>query len=149
MTWPAVVVDTNVFVAAGFRPDSASRGLLEAIRSGEVRLVWNEATRRETERVIRKIPPLSWERCAELFRDEDRRDLETYPEAYGFVPDPDDRKFAALAEACGVPLVTSDEHLLGVRERLGVPVLTPSQWYAEFTLGLNSASDAPHGRNSE
>jgi predicted nucleic acid-binding protein len=138
---PIVVVDTNLFVAAGFRPGSTSGRLLEAIRSGRVRMAWNEATRRETERVVRKIPPLAWERCAPLFRDEDRCDLETHPEAYAFVPDPDDRKFAALAEACAVPLVTSDEHLLGVRHRLGVPVLTPAEWSTGYDL--SATEDAP------
>ena len=141
MSIPQVVIDTNLFVAAGFKPDSASGRLLEAVRSGRVRMRWNEATRRETERVVRKIPPLSWERCAGLFRDEDRCDLETHPDAFAFVPDPDDRKFAALAEACGIPLVTSDEHLLGVQHRLGVPVLTPGEWSTEHAP--RATADAP------
>jgi len=135
---PAVVADTNLFVAAAFKPGSASGRLLAAVRSGELRLVWDESTRRETERVIRKIPTLAWERFAELFREEDRCDLETHPEAFGFIVDPDDRKFASLAEACGVPLVTSDEHLLSVRHRLGVPVLTPGEWLEDPPPGANS-----------
>jgi hypothetical protein len=37
----AVVLDTNVLVAAGFNPRSASA------KQGQVRMVWNDATRRE------------------------------------------------------------------------------------------------------
>ena len=123
-----VVLDTNVWVAAGFRPRSASGRLIEQVRQGEVRLVWDRATREETEHVLRKIPPLSWEAVASLFHDEDRFAGPTDPERFDFVADPADRKFAALAEAAGVPLVSLDEHLLGARSRLTVPVLTPGEW---------------------
>ena len=44
-----VVIDTNVFVAAGFNPQSASARILEGIREARFRLIWNEPTRRETE----------------------------------------------------------------------------------------------------
>jgi len=123
----AAVIDTNIFVAAGFRPRSASARLLQAVRDGEVRMVWNDDTRRETERIVRKIPPLRWESFADLFREEDRCTAETHPQRFAFVPDPDDRKFAALAEACGAVLITSDAHLLRVRDRIAVPVLTPGE----------------------
>jgi hypothetical protein len=33
-------------------------------------LVWNEPTRRETEFVLRRIPPLGWDKFADLFRPE-------------------------------------------------------------------------------
>ncbi len=48
-----VVIDTNVFVAAGFNPRSASARILTGIREGRFRLIWNEPTRRETKEVGR------------------------------------------------------------------------------------------------
>lgn len=128
---PRIVIDTNVFVAAGFRPGSASGRLLDEVRNQRLRLAWNAETRRETEYVVGKIPHLSWERFVHCFAGEERVNLETDSAAYDFISDPEDRKFAALAEACGVPLVTSDEHLLRVRNRLAIPVLTPGEWFHE------------------
>jgi uncharacterized protein len=57
-----VVIDTNVFVAAGFKARSASARLLGAFREGRFRLIWNEPTRRQTETLLRRIPHLDWER---------------------------------------------------------------------------------------
>ncbi len=90
-------------------------------------MVWNDETRRETEHIVRKIPPLSWLAVEALYRPEDRNAGPTDSDAFGFVEDPDDRKFAALAAAAGATLITLDDHLLGVRERAGVPILTPGE----------------------
>ncbi len=57
-----VVLDTNVWVAAGFNPDSSAAQIIQAIRDGDLRLVWNEATRRETRQILTQIPPLDWHR---------------------------------------------------------------------------------------
>jgi predicted nucleic acid-binding protein len=135
---PRVVLDTNIFVAAGFRPASASGCLLEQVRSGSLRLVWNEATRRETLAVLARIPPLSRQPFDELFRDEERCDAESRPDRFDFVPDPEDRKFLALAETCGVPLVTLDQHLLGARDRASIPILRPTE-----RIGVVGAGDGP------
>ena len=135
-----VVLDTNVFVAAGFNPRSHSARLVQAVRDGRLRMIWNDATREETEHVMRQIPPLSWARIAGLFRAEDRFGGPTHPEAYGFVPDPADRKFAALAEAAQAPLVTSDAGLLNARGRIAVRVLKPSE-FARRRRGLDGDSD--------
>ncbi len=124
----AVVLDTNLFVAAGFNPRSRSARILDAVRQGRLRLVWNEQTRRETERIIRQIPPLSWEPFADLFREEDRYDGETHPERFRHVADPDDRKFAALAEATGAVLITSDDHLLETRDQAAVVIMRPEEF---------------------
>jgi hypothetical protein len=42
-----VVIDTNVFVAAGFNSKSAAARVFEGVREGRFRLIWNEPTRRE------------------------------------------------------------------------------------------------------
>lgn len=69
-----VILDTNIFVAAGFNGRSASARIIEAVRSGH--LVW-AAT------------------FAELFRTEDHFTGATHPDHFDPISDPDDRKFAA------------------------------------------------------
>lgn len=126
---PAVVLDTNLFVAAGFNPRSASAKIVDAVKRGELRMVWNDATRREIEHIMQKIPPLRAHAVAQLFRPEDRFTAETDPERFAYVPDPDDRKFAALAHAAGAVLITNDEHLLGYQDRMDLTVLTPGEFW--------------------
>jgi predicted nucleic acid-binding protein len=121
----SVVLDTNVFVGAGFNPSSSSARLLAAVREGRLRLVWNDATRDETAHILRQIPKLSWEAVAPLFRPSDRFAGAIYPEAFDCVPDPADRTFAALAHAANVVLVTSDRGLLQASECAGISVLRP------------------------
>lgn len=65
-----VVIDTNVFVAAGFNATSASARILAASRESCFQLVWNEPTRRETEFVVRRIPHLRSDKFADFFRPE-------------------------------------------------------------------------------
>jgi predicted nucleic acid-binding protein len=125
-----VVIDTNVFVAAGFNAKSASARILAAIRERRFQSVWNEPTRRETESVLRRIPHLRWDKFADLFRLEGEFTCRVDPNDFAFIEDPDDRKFAALAAAAKVPLVTSDDHLLAHRNLIGFDVLTPPAFLA-------------------
>ena len=67
----AVVLDTNVFVAAGFNPASASANLVRAVRDGRLRMPWTDATRREIEHILGRIPPLRSLAVAELFHPAD------------------------------------------------------------------------------
>jgi predicted nucleic acid-binding protein len=129
MSRPAVVLDTNVLVAAGFNPRSASAKIVDAVKRGELHMVWNDATRREIEHIVRKIPPLRARAVAPLFRPEDRVTIPTHPERFAEIPDPDDRKFAALADATGAVLISNDEHLLSHRDRMSLTVLTPSEFW--------------------
>jgi predicted nucleic acid-binding protein len=108
-----VVLDTNVFVAAGFRPGSASGRILDAVRSGALTLGRSDATRAETERIVRRIPPLGLNVILAIFRPADRFTDALRPDDFVSVPDPEDRKFAALAFAAGAVLIPNDEHLLG------------------------------------
>jgi predicted nucleic acid-binding protein len=138
---PAVVLDTNVIVAAGFQPRSAAGWLLDAIREGALRLVWDDATRREAERIVGRIPPLARTRIDELYKPEDRYEGTADPAAFAFVEDADDRKFLALAAATGAVLVTLDEHLLGVRAQTSVRVVTPREY--RDLLSAPRGSDTP------
>lgn len=117
------ILDTNVFVAAGFRPDSASAQLLRAVSDGRLVLVWSEATRKETRAVLSRIPRLSWAEAEPLFDAAGRFELSLDLAPVSFVDDPADRKFAALALATGAPMVSSDDDLLAHAERLGA--MTP------------------------
>ncbi|WP_404385315.1 putative toxin-antitoxin system toxin component, PIN family [Caenispirillum salinarum] len=129
-----VVLDTNVFVAAGFSPGSASGRIIDAVRRGTLTLVWNAATRRETERIVRKIPPLSRKPVADLFEGGYEYTGTVEPEAFNAIADPDDRKFAALAAAADVELVSQDDHLLSVakcwpgRLRISSPPAFARRW---------------------
>ena len=123
-----VVLDTNVFVAAGFNPRTASARIVDAVRQGQLRMIWDDATRREIEHVLQRIPPLRDYPVAELFRPADRYTAATHPEQFNSIPDPDDRKFAALAHAAGAVLVSNDDHLL--RDRgMDLNVLTPGTFW--------------------
>ncbi|UCF10501.1 MAG: putative toxin-antitoxin system toxin component, PIN family [Candidatus Bipolaricaulota bacterium] len=129
---PRIVVDTNVFVAAGFHRRGAAAQLLDLVRRGALRMVWSEETRRETRLVLEKIPPLSWTAFSELFHDRDRHQDELRPERFPQIPDPDDRKFAALAYVSGAILVSQDEDLLAQPERLEILVLSPRELLGEL-----------------
>jgi predicted nucleic acid-binding protein len=121
-------LDTNILVAAGFNPRSVSATLVDAVRQGQVRMMWNVATRREIERIMHQIPPLRGRAVTPLFRPSERFTGPTHPARFVDIRDPDDRKFAALAHAAGATLISNDEHLLGQRSRLGLAVLTPSEF---------------------
>lgn len=124
----SVVADTNLFVAAGFNPAGDAARVLASVRAGTLRLVWDEATRRETEHTIGTIPPLAGIDFSDLFRPEGRHDGPTRPEQFASIPDPADRKFAALAAASGAVLITNDRHLLAGRPHAGIVVLTPAEF---------------------
>lgn len=125
----SVVLDTNVFVAAGFNSQSHSARILEQVEDGRLHMVWNEVTRGEIRATLQRIPPLSWERVAPLFCHRTRFEREIDPEDYGFVPDPDDREFLALAEAADAILVSHDDDLLAHGEQARVAVLTPAEFF--------------------
>jgi predicted nucleic acid-binding protein len=79
---------------------------------------------------LRRIPPLDADPLLEVFRAEDRYAGALHPESFEAVPDPEDRKFAALAAATGALLITNDEHLLGV-EHAGFEAIRPGRFWRE------------------
>lgn len=139
-----IVVDTNLFVAAGFNTASDSARILEAVLAGTLPMVWDEATRQETEHVVGSIPPLRGTDLSAFFNSDARYDGATDTDAFDFIPDPADRKFAALAAATGAVLVTSDRHLLDARPHSGVVILTPSEFVRQY-LPQDDAEDSKSG----
>lgn len=125
----AMVIDTNVFIGAGFRPNGYSAKMIEKVREGEWRLIWHGKTRRETERIARKIPVFSDRFLEDLFREEDEFSGRIIEDDFDFIVDREDRKFAALAVAAEVPLISNDIHLLAWEERLPVPVQTAAAFF--------------------
>ncbi len=126
-----MVVDTNVFVAAAFNPASSSAQVVKAVREGYLLLAWDAQTRRESKRILTKIPPISWAPYEDLFLEESRFDGPLDLDAYRIVPDAEDRKFAALAAATGSILVTQDHDLLGQASRLPIIIVTPTEFLAK------------------
>jgi uncharacterized protein len=127
-----VILDTNVFVAAGFKPHSTAARIVAAVRAGRLAMVWSEATRRETQTILEKIPRLSWTSAAGLFLLPHRAAQPSVETGWEAIPDPADRKFAALCQATSAVLVTSDSDLLDCRALLGLPIATPSEFAAKF-----------------
>jgi uncharacterized protein len=125
---PSVILDTNVLVAAGFRRSGAAARIAAAIRRGDCRLVWNDATRRENEAVLRRIPPLDWNEFSSLFGPAGKFQGDTGPDRFGQIEDPEDRKFAALAAATGATVISADAHLLSCRDELPIAVLTAREF---------------------
>jgi putative PIN family toxin of toxin-antitoxin system len=122
------VVDTNIFVGAGFNSRSSSAQIIQLIRDGALALVWNEATLRETAKIVRQIPRLSWDKLAPLFRDEHKSTANADEERFHHIEDRDDRKFAALAHASQAVLISNDAHLLSERDKLEVRMMQPSEF---------------------
>ncbi|MGK7312622.1 MAG: PIN domain-containing protein [Candidatus Longimicrobiales bacterium M2_2A_002] len=123
-----VVIDTSVFVGAGFSPDSAAGATVQAVRDGRLRMPWTEDTRNEVKAVLESIPPLDWPDVEGLFRDEDRYGGDPDTGGLQWVEDPDDRKFAALARAADAALVSNDGDFLARRDEAGIPVYSSREF---------------------
>jgi predicted nucleic acid-binding protein len=128
-----IILDTNIFVAAAFNPNSHAARIVQAVRNGDLNLVWNDATRREAQAVVENIPPIDWEPFAGLFRPEWEYIDDTFPALFDAVSDPADRKFAALADFSLATLISNDDHLLSVRDCLRTPVMAAGE-FAEKEL---------------
>lgn len=100
---PGIVLDTNIFVAAGFDRESHSSRILRGLEEG---------------------------RFAPLFRPDGEHRGPTDPERFDHVEDPDDRKFASLAARAGAVLVTNDDHLLAHRGRRDPRTETPAEFHS-------------------
>jgi len=103
----SVILDTNIWVAAGFKPGSKAGKIVNLVREGKISMVWSEATRKESAFIVGKIPPLDWEKFEDLFRLEDEiKDLRQGD--WLMVEDHDDWKFVDAARASKAVIVSND-----------------------------------------
>lgn len=125
---PAVVLDTNLFVAAYWNRHSASADILRACLEGRVRLYYTRQIRKELYLILRNIS------ASEPYRRrvDDILGLGTEIPAPGglsvIAEDPEDDKFLECAQLARADyLVTSDDHLLRLKQFNGTRIVKPSE----------------------
>ena len=126
---PAVVLDTNLFIAAYWNKGSASAEITEACREGRARLYFTQQIRRELFHILGNI------KAHERYRQEvnDALDRGTEIAAPGelhvVAEDPDDDKFLECARIANADyLVTNDDHLLRIGEFERTKIVKPSEF---------------------
>jgi predicted nucleic acid-binding protein len=122
----AVVLDTNVFVAAYWAPASASARVIQACIDGSVGAIYTAESRRETLGVLRQIG-IGKDYLRRLDGYWDRAELVKAARVDDVpIDDPEDRKFLEAAAAGSADfLVTNDDHLLSVGYLGRTEILTP------------------------
>lgn len=129
---PRLVVDTNLFVAWLFRPQSPGpREIVARWEAGAVRLCVSEAVLRELRATLGRLPAPAGRKAALLERLEDPAHtelVEPVPDSGFRCSDPSDDKFLHLAAHAEVDaLLTSDRALLEVRD-FPRPIRKSGQW---------------------
>lgn len=122
------MLDTNVFVAAAYKPESSSRRLLDAVGAGRATLLVSPAVFGEYRKVLPKAVKST---DAERQIREWLAGAEAVDAGRGrrvVRDDASDDKFVALAVAGRADaIVSSDGHLLDLAGKIDVPVLRPGE----------------------
>ena len=134
------VLDTNIIVSAGIRPEGAPAKLvMDWVLDGLVQLVTSPLIVEEYRTIVERpkfrrfgFPPL-W---LEFLIEESMRlpDPVRWPHAG---PDPKDMPFIALAHSAGAWLVTGNLRHFPGEIREGVTVLSPTDYLAHLTKRTN------------
>jgi len=121
-----VVLDTNVFVAAYWAPNSASARLIQACIDGRIRAAYTNEVKREVVAILSKIRmPESYMFYVDSFW-EAALQVEPLGADDISIDDPDDRKFLEAAAGAEADfLATNDDHLLSVGYVGRTEILTP------------------------
>jgi putative PIN family toxin of toxin-antitoxin system len=136
------VLDTNVIVSAGIKPDGApAKLIMDWVLEGQVQVVTCPSIVEEYREVARRpkfyrygFPPL-W---LEFLIEESMRLPDPVSWPYPG-PDPKDLLFLALAHAAGAWLVTGNLRHFPETVRNGVTVLSPTDYLAHLMEGINPA----------
>lgn len=127
-----IVLDTNVLVASAYRPNSASRRIVDAVQQGAHQLVVSPAIVREYEAILPKAvrfePAL--DRLWRVVDDAERVAPQENPPVSA---DRSDDKFLAAAVAGQAEcVVSSDEHLLAVHPYEQIAIMKPAAFLARM-----------------
>jgi uncharacterized protein len=134
------VLDTNIIVSAGIRPEGAAAKLvMDWVLDGQVQLVTSPWIVEEYPAAVERpkfhrfgFPPL-W---LEFLIEESMRlpDPPRWPHAG---PDPKDTPFHALAYSAGAWLVTGNLRHFPEETREGITVLSPADYLSHLVKGKN------------
>lgn len=126
-----VVVDTNLFVAAYYNPNSASAQIINMIARRDLILVWSDDIAREIYKILensKASDKFTRKIKNKALREENR--VEPKIKIKEVKEDPDDDKFLEAAVEGGVDyIVTSDQHLLRVGKFQEIPIYTPTNFW--------------------
>ncbi len=123
-----IILDTNVFVAAYWKPNGASSRLISACIQGNLKAHSTDALERETRFILGRIKAKpdfmsrvdSYFSLATKVEPSEVKNIST--------EDPDDQKFLEAAKGAGTDfIVSSDDHLLRVGFVGRTQVLTPHE----------------------
>lgn len=123
-----IILDTNVFVAAYWKPSGTSARLMSACIQGRLEAHSTEALERETRYILGKIKakPEFMSRVDAYFSRATK--VEPAEVKNTSTEDPDDQKFLEAARGAGTDfIVSSDDHLLSVGFVGRTQVLTPHE----------------------
>ena len=138
-----VVLDTNIIVSAGIRPEGAPAKLvMDWVLDGQVQVVTSPLIVEEYRAIVERpkfhrfgFPPLR----LEFLIEESMRlsDPGSWPHRG---PDPTDMPFLALAHTAGAWLVTGNLRHFPQEVREGVMVLSPTDYLAHLVKGADPGS---------
>ncbi|MBK6386825.1 MAG: putative toxin-antitoxin system toxin component, PIN family [Rhodoferax sp.] len=125
LSWPAVVIDTNILLDAFIFNDPAAQPLKQALASGQLRWLATQPMRDELQRVLgykQIIPRLAFYQLspADVMAQFDQyaQLVPVAPKATVTCRDADDQKFIDLAVAHKAMLLSKDNAVLCMSKRL-------------------------------
>jgi uncharacterized protein len=139
MARPAVktiVVDTNTFIAAGWRVNAHARRVFAAVARRRFRLAVSSAILQEY-RGVSQRPRFAGKNYSGLLSWIEKYALVVEPVPFGKARsrDPKDDIFLACALSANAKLiVSSDQDLLTLRKPFGIEIVQPSQFIARHKL---------------
>ena len=126
-----VVVDTNLLIAAFYKPNSASAQIVNMIARRDLIFIWSEAIQKEILTMLEKAQVKT--KFINKIKNKVLRPehmVEPTVKIKEVREDPDDNKFLEAAVAGGADyIITNDQHLLKLREFRDIPIFMPTDFW--------------------